>query len=597
MSNATPGSTTSALPNAASALPAKAILSRLLTSAREKPLPALLIAGAASVALLGALLMWAQSPEYRVLYSNFSEADGGRIISELDKRAIPYRFAANGQSLLVPADKMHSLRLQLAEQGLPQSGNVGFELLDKQAFGVSQFAEHINFQRGLEGELARTIESLGPVAKARVHLALPKQSIFIRDRQPSSASVVLTLQPGRELGPGQVDAIAHMVSSSVPNLPTESVTVVDQSGRLLSARTQSGRGGLDDTQISYIEELENSYQRRIERILAPIVGAENIRAQVAVDVDFANREETAERFTPNQKPGEAAIRSQQLNENYNGNGDPARGIPGALSNIPPTPPTPAAAPAAATPNQAAQAGTARGNTQQQTATTTTNASSTNSSMRRDNMTNYEVDRSVEHVQQQRGTVKRLTAAVVVNYRSSVDADGKPKREPLTQEELASIDRLVRQAVGYSATRGDELEVANSPFTEPPTSNDETAWWQTPEFFNLANALARYLMVGIAALLLWLLLIRPLQRRHAAQTKATEELRLQTEETARAAAAESTGAGEAGQGGAPLTIGELQSRLRRRSAIYEHNLANLREMAKEDPRMIAMIIRGWLKKNE
>lgn len=595
MSNATPGLASSTPAGTANALPAKAMFARLLASVRERPLPALLIAGAASVAIVAAMLMWAQTPEYRVLYSNFSEADGGRIIAELDKRGVPYRFGANGQTLLVPADKMHSLRLQLAEQGLPQSGNVGFELLDKQAFGVSQFAEHINFQRGLEGELARTIESLGPVAKARVHLALPKQSIFIRDRQPSSASVVLTLHAGRQLGPGQVDAIVHMVSSSVPNLAIESVTVVDQNGRLLSSRSQAGRSGLDETQISYVEELESSYQRRIERILAPIVGAENLRAQVAVEVDFANREETAERYTPNQKPGEAAVRSQQSSENYNGSDDPARGIPGALSN---TPPSASAAPGAPKPGQPNAAQSAA----QQTGTTSAAAASgsgARNSVRRDNMTNYEVDRSVEHVQQQRGSIKRLTAAVVVNYRTTVDAEGKPKREALTQEELASIDRLVRQAVGFSANRGDELEVANSPFTEASASIEETAWWQSPEFFNLATAIARYLMVALAALLLWLVLLRPLQRRHAAQLKATEALRVEAEEAAKATAAATGTAsgGDNGESGAPLSPGELQSRLRRRSAIYEHNLANLREMAKEDPRMIAMIIRGWLKKNE
>ena len=339
MSNATPGPASASPAGTAASSP---ILSRLLASLRGNPLPALLIAGAAAVAIVGALFMWAQAPEYRVLYSNFSEADGGRIIAELDKRKVPYRIGEGGNTLLVPAEQLHNLRLQLAEQGLPQAGNVGFEILDKQAFGVSQFAEHINFQRGLEGELARTIESLGPVAKARVHLAMPKQSIFIRDRQPASASVVLTLQPGRQLGAGQVDAIVHMVSSSVPELATEAVTVVDQNGRLLSTRSSNGRD-LDEAQLGYVEEVENSYQRRIEHILAPILGAENVRAQVAVEVDFANREQTAERFAPNQNPGEAAIRSQQSNENYTGGDELARGVPGALSNTPPVPSTPAPA--------------------------------------------------------------------------------------------------------------------------------------------------------------------------------------------------------------------------------------------------------------
>ena len=221
------------------------------------------------------------------------------------------------------------------------------------------------------------------------------------------------------------------------------------------------------------------------------------------------------------------------------------------------------------------------------------------SLRRDNMVNYEVDRSVEHVQQQRGSIKRLTAAVVVNYRTTLDADGKPRREALSQEEMARIDRLVRQAVGFSANRGDELEVANTPFTESQERAMESVWWQTPEFFAMATSIARYLMVALAALLLWLLVLRPLQRRHLAQTApGTPPV---AEDGEAPAAGEPGSAGEADEpdesdGGAPVGS-ELQRRMRRRSAIYEHNLASLREMGHEDPRMIAMIIRGWLKKND
>lgn len=590
MSNATP---------AAASAPANSStgsgLERLLARARGIPPLPLMIAGAASIAALVALLLWAQAPDYRVLYSNFSEADGGRIIAELDKRGVPYRLSEGGNSLLVPAAQMHALRLQLAEQGLPQAGNVGFELMDKQAFGVSQFAEHLNFQRGLEGELARSIESLGPVAKARVHLAMAKQSIFVRDRQPASASVVLTLQPGRSLGEGQVDAIVHMVSSSVPELAAEAVTVVDQSGRLLSVPGGEGRD-LDGSQLSYIDEIESSYQRRIERILSPILGAENVRAQVAVDIDFANREQTAERFTPNQNPGEAAIRSQQSSENYSGDSLQARGVPGALSNTPPTPPAPTL------PTPAQQQGQTRGQGAQGAVAATDPAAATarnsQGSAQRDSLINYEVDRSVEHVQLRRGSIKRLTAAVVVNYRSGVDADGKPTREALSEAELDQINRLVRQAMGYSESRGDQLEVVNSPFTESAENVATSPWWQTPEFFVMATSIARYLMVALAALLLWLLLLRPLMRRYAPPPTAVAD----TDDSGaiasvgpagNASSAEPVDPAEA----AAAATGELQRRLRRRSAVYEHNLATLREMAHEDPRLIAMIVSGWMKKND
>lgn len=592
MSNATPA--TAGAPGSAANSSTGSALERLLARVRGVPPLPLMIAGAASIAALVALLLWAQAPDYRVLYSNFSEADGGRIIAELDKRGVPYRLSEGGNSLLVPAEQMHSLRLQLAEQGLPQAGNVGFELMDKQAFGVSQFAEHLNFQRGLEGELARSIESLGPVAKARVHLAMAKQSIFVRDRQPASASVVLTLHPGRSLGEGQVDAIVHMVSSSVPELTAEAVTVVDQNGRLLSVPGGEGRD-LDGSQLSYIDEIESSYQRRIERILSPILGAENVRAQVAVDIDFANREQTAERFTPNQTPGEAAIRSQQSSENYSGDSQQARGVPGALSNTPPTPPSP-------TPPTAAQAqgqgqGQAQGSAPAANPATTGNGQS---SAQRDNLINYEVDRSVEHVQLRRGSIKRLTAAVVVNYRSGVDADGKPTRAALSEAELEQINRLVRQAMGFSESRGDQLEVVNSQFTESSETVAASPWWQTPEFFVMATSIARYLMVALAALLLWLLLLRPLMRRYAPPAAAGADVDAED-----SGAIASVGpAGSAGSGepvdpseAAAAATGELQRRQRRRSAVYEHNLATLREMAQEDPRLIAMIVSGWMKKND
>ncbi|MFD2405374.1 flagellar basal-body MS-ring/collar protein FliF [Azorhizophilus paspali] len=517
MSNAVTG------PGTALATPAPPLVERLVAPMRSQPLLPLMLAGAAVVAIVAALLLWAREPEYRVLFANLDEADGGRIIGELDKRAIPYRLSEGGHSLLVPADQLHTLRLQLAEQGLPQGGNVGFELLDKQAFGVSQFAEQINFQRGLEGELARSIESLGPVSRARVHLVMAKQSVFVREREPARASVVLNLQPGRELGESQVNAIAHLVSSSVPGLSIDAVTVVDQNGRLLSR--QGGARDLDGTQLDYIDEVERSYQRRIENILAPILGAQNVRAQVVAQIDFASREQTAERYAPNQQPGEAAVRSQQLSENLSGGTEQARGVPGALTNSPPNSPPPA--PAANTTTQTGNAG--GGEAGQATAAAAEKAPTT---LNRDNTTNYEVDRSVEHVQYRRGSVQRLSAAVVVNYRDAIK-DGQASREPLSQEELARIDRLVRQAMGFTDSRGDQLEIMNSPFADTLVV-DQQEWWKTPEFYNLATSLSRYLLVAFIALLLWLMVLRPLKRRHREKLAAEASARAEAAEAAEAA---------------------------------------------------------------
>ncbi|WP_349571487.1 flagellar basal-body MS-ring/collar protein FliF [Azotobacter salinestris] len=557
------------------ATPAPPLASRLLAPMRSQPLLPLILAGAAALAIIVALLLWARAPEYRVLFANLDEADGGRIISELEKRAVPYRLSEGGQALLVPAEQLHTLRLQLAEQGLPQGGNVGFELLDKQAFGVSQFAEQINFQRGLEGELARSIESLGPVSRARVHLAMAKQSVFVREREPARASVVLSLQPGRELGESQVNAIAHLVSSSVPGLSIDAVTVVDQSGRLLSR--QGSARDLDGTQLDYIDEVERSYQRRIENILAPILGAQNVRAQVVAQIDFASREQTAERYGPNQQPGEAAVRSQQLSENLSGGTEPARGVPGALTNSPPNPP-----PAAKT--ETTQNGDAAGGAAGQAAA----VEKAPTALSRDNTINYEIDRSVEHVQYRRGSVQRLSAAVVVNYRDAVK-DGERTREPLSQEDLARIDRLVRQAMGFTEARGDQLEIMNSPFADIAVA-DQQEWWKTPEFYNLAASLSRYLLVAFIALLLWLMVLRPLKRRHNETLAAEAAARAEAAEAAQAAL-------EASQVPA-LAVEESHRRdLRRKSPIYEQNLQSLREMAKEDPRLVAMIIRGWMKKEE
>ncbi|WP_445001166.1 flagellar basal-body MS-ring/collar protein FliF [Halomonas mongoliensis] len=554
---------------------------RVLQQLRGNPLIVLMVAGAACVAIIVALLMWARTPDYRVLYSNLSDADGGRIMSELDTRGVPYRFAQGGQALLVPSDQVHGLRLQLAEQGLPRGGNIGFELMDDQAFGISQFAEQVNYQRGLEGELSRSMESLGPVERARVHLALARQSVFVRDREPAKASVILTLHPGRLLSDGQVSAIVHMVASSVPELNAEDVTVVDQNGRLLSTQT-AGRHDLDGSQLEYIEEVERSFQRRIENILVPILGRDNVRAQVAAQIDFSRREETAERYGPNQPPNEAAVRSRQGSVAYNGDEGLAQGIPGALSNTPPgTAPSPIELPEGEEGVDAEA---------QQAALQAIN------SLRQDEVINYEVDRSVSHVQHRLGQVQRLTAAVVVNYRDDIDEEGAAVRVPLSELELAQIERLVRQAMGFSTARGDEIEVVNSRFSVASEEIHQLEWWQSPEIHALTLSIGRYLLVALAALLLYLLILRPLITRHTQPPVATTtapgstlQVQVGDDDAENSATAETTRATE--------ETYEVPRKRRRKASEYDQNLSDLREMAQEDPRMVAMIVRSWMNKYE
>lgn len=544
-------------------------IEQMLARLRANPLVPLLVAGAAVIALVAAMLMWASAPEYRVLYSNLSEADGGRIISELESRTVPYQFSQGGRALMVPGDQVHKLRLQLAEQGLPEGGNVGFQIMDEQAFGISQFAEQVNFQRGLQGELASSIEALGPVSRARVHLAMAKPSVFIRDREPAKASVVLTLEAGRALGDGQVDAIVHMVSSSVPELALEDVTVVDQAGRLLSRPSGSG-GGLDGTQLEYVREVERVYRQRIESILAPILGAENVRAQVTAEVNFARREETNERYGPNQGGNPAAVRSSQTRAVYSGGEDLAQGVPGALTNTPPG--------TAASPVQ-------QGDDQQEGENTQDDDNATKR-LNHEDVINYEVDRNITHVQHERGQVERLSVAVVVDYRQGVDDNGQPTAEPLSEEQLTRINQLARQAMGFSAERGDGLEVVNSPFTRVEPEDQQRAWWQDPFWQDFLFSMGRWLLVGLAALLLYLLVLRPMLKRYTSQAPAPAARPAQAPAPAPPAARDEDDPEPA-----------EPRRRRRRSSAYEQNRQDLQDMAQEDPAMVAMIVRNWMNRND
>ncbi|MDT7526581.1 flagellar M-ring protein FliF [Pseudidiomarina sp. GXY010] len=564
-----------------------------LAKLKQTGMVPLLIGGAAFIGLVFALVMWASAPEYRVLYSNLSEADGGRIVTQLDTMQVPYQLNGNG-TILVPSNDVHKLRLQMAEQGLPQGGNAGFSLMDNQAFGISQFAEQVNFQRALEGELASSMESLGPVLKARVHLAMAKASVFVREREPAKASVILTLHPGRKLGDGQVQAIIHMVSSSVAELAPEQVTVVDQYGSLLSNSNQ------EDAQIGskleYIHQLERSYQERIENILSPILGRDNIQAQVVAEVDFAKREATAERYSPNQTPETAAIRSIQRNLSMQGNGQGASGVPGALSN---TPPGVAASPIESITNADEATAADNANPQQ---------------IQQDQVVNYEVDRTVEHVDHQRGQLQRLSVAVVINHRSVLDEEGVPQLVPRSEEELDYINRLVRQAMGFSEVRGDQLEVVNSVFVRQHTTDEQPPWYEQPSMVDFIKQLARYVIAGIGVLLLYLLILRPLLKRYAPASAVTEtpetrgRLRavVGDDDDDAVAANGSNRSRRAGGGYADDDELEVDDTTpsdpfhwpkQQRNASYIQALAKAKEAAQSNPRQVARILQNWMNEDD
>ncbi|MDY0977603.1 flagellar basal-body MS-ring/collar protein FliF [Massilia sp. CFBP9012] len=525
------------------------------------------------LALMIAVWMWSQAPEYRVLFANYSDRDGGAITASLDQMGVQYKFSEGGSAILVPAEQIHDLRLKLAAQGLPKGGNVGFELMENQKLGVSQFLEQVNYQRSLEGELARSIQSLGSVSAARVHLALPKPSVFVRDQQKPTASVLLNLQPGRALDQGQVSAIVHLVASSVPELTFGNVTVVDQTGALLSEQAGKGAGNkmLDATQLKYVDQVQENIIKQVEAMIKPLVGEGNVRAQATAEIDFAQVDTAAEMYKPNSPPEPQAIRSQQTSETQ-GAGAGASGIPGALSNQPPgvnTAPIDGEAPAEAP--------------------APTGPSTKNST------TNFEVDKTIRYEQRPMGGVKRLTVGVVVNYRRIVDpATGKVTVRPLAANEVAQINELVKQAMGYSQARGDTLNVTNAPFDgvdKPAEAVVEPDWWRDPANMPLFKDLARYAFVAAVIAFLYFRFLRPLLR---PAIKKFDEATAVPEEPKEEDKAE----GEEGEDEAEPDEEELEEEEKiRRDMGYRANLKLAKDLANQDPRIVANVIKAWLGSNE
>ncbi|WP_334161468.1 flagellar basal-body MS-ring/collar protein FliF [Achromobacter insolitus] len=536
----------------------------VLEKVRALPKPVLLGAAAALVAVIVAVAMWSSEPKYKVLFSNLDDRDGGAIVAALGTMNVPYRYNENGTALLVPADRVYDARLQLASQGLPRGGSVGFELMDNARFGASQFTEQINYQRGLEGELARSIEAMHTVQHARVHLAMPRQSLFVRERQAPTASVLLNMHPGRSLSDAQVSAISWLVASSVPELTAENVSIVDQNGRLLSAPLGEGRG-MDADQMRFVREMEQRTVERILTILNPLVGPGNVHAQASADVDFARREETSEIYRPNQEPGQAAVRSQQTSDSTQRGVNPAQGVPGALSNqAPANPQAPIANPPQPQPPRPGQP-QQPANTQQQTGTQAVTA---NLNERRDATTNYEVDRTISHIKQPVGNLKRLSVAVVVNYIR--DKDGE--LQPLPPEELNKLTNLVREAMGYSETRGDSLNLVNSQFNDGPPP---VPMWRDPEMISLFKTILAWLVGGVLALWLYRMLRRTVGD-YLYPPVDPEQAEAERLEAAR----------------------EAQDAARAKEVDrYQDNLERARTMASKDPRAVAMVLRTWMSKDE
>jgi flagellar M-ring protein FliF len=520
---------------------------------------ALLVAVAIAAIVLG------RQPDYRVLFANLNDKDGGAIVAQLSQMNVPYKHADGGGAILIPADRVHDVRLRLATQGLPKGSVAGFELMESSKFGMTQFQERLNFQRGLEGELTRSIQALSSVQGARVHLALPNQNGFFREQQKPSASVLVSLHPGRILDRAQLAGIVHLVASSVPELAPSAVSVLDDTGKLLSQSPDAASGtGVDAQQLLYVQQLEQQYTRRIMEILEPVVGRNNVKAQVSAEVDFTQTESTSEQHRPNLATDASAIRSQQVVESNGPQGGALpTGVPGAASNQPPAP--------SAAPINGANPPLAAANGQPQGAL--------GAGGKRESTINYEVDKTVRVTRGGSGAVKRLSAAVVVNYQSAEDK-GKTVAKALTPEQLEQMTALVRETIGFNKDRGDSVNLMNTPFQVDVVPVNDVPLWKQPEMVDLAKTFAWPVGAVLFAALVLLGLVRPALK-GAARPRAIPVAggtvdALEAEQPERPALPAPTRKDEL----LPVTPEQMQ-------------LEDARRLAKENPMAVANILKTWV----
>ena len=520
---------------------------------------ALLVAAAVAAVVMG------RQPDYRVLFSNLGDKDGGAVVAQLSQMNVPYKYSEGGGAILIPAERVHDVRLRLATQGLPKGSVAGFELMESNKFGMTQFQERLNFQRGLEGELTRSIQALSSVQSARVHLALPNQNGFFREQQKPSASVLVSLHPGRILDRAQLAGIVHLVASSVPELAPSAVSVLDDTGKLLSQSPDSAAGAeINAQQLLYVQQLEQQYSRRIMDILEPVVGRDNVKAQVTAEVDFSQTESTSEQFRPNQTPDSSAVRSQQVLESRGSATKTATGVPGAVAN---QPPAPSAAPINGA-NPAPNAGGQQG-TEEQT-------------NKRESTTNYEVDKTVKVVRGSTGAVKRLSAAVVVNYQSAEDK-GKTVTKALTPEQIEQMTALVRETIGFNRERGDSVNLMNTPFQVTAVPATDTPLWKQPEVVDLAKTFAWPVGAVLFAALVLMGLVRPALKGSA---------------PAKAAAAKPVAGGQLDALEAETPERPALAAPSRKDEVLpatpeQLRLEDARVLAKENPVAVANILKTWL----
>ncbi len=507
---------------------------------------ALLLVGiAAAVAVGVALVLWSQGTNYTQLYTGLSDRDAGEITTLLDSQQVPYRLDPATGALLVPADRKYDVRMQLASSGLPRGAGFGVDdIPEHSTFGQTPFMENALYVRAVENELGRTIGSMQPVDSARVHLALPPQSVFLRQKREPSASVMLKLFPGRRLDQAQVQAVVHLVASSIPDLLPSRVTVVDQSGALLTSPDSDSTASLTSSQFDYRKQLEQEYAQRIESLLSSVVGNDRVRATVSAQIDFTVTEQTRESFDPNG----TMVRSEQTNEDSQAGGG-VQGVPGALSNQPPQ----VAASTTATADSAADQ-------------TDQPRSSSRSTVR-----NYELDKTISHTRQAVGAIKRLSIGVLVDNKPP--PNGRGQSQPLTEEELASLTGLVKQAVGFDEARGDTISVLNSAFQPPAQiqAPEPPALWERPQVWSIA----RQVLGAVLVLALAFFVLKPMMQ-----------------VLTRPQPAPPLPAG-GDYGGSMFPPGTPGARPIALPVSYDDRMAAARSVAGQDPRQVAQVVRNWV----
>jgi flagellar M-ring protein FliF len=520
---------------------------------------ALLAGVAAAVAAAIWLVLWSQGQNYTVLYGQLSDRESGQVMDALTAAGIEFKLNPSG-AVSVPESKVQEARIRLASQGLPQSDSMGIEMIQKEsALGASTLMESARYQSVLETELARTIIKVQGVQSARVHLALPKPSVFLSDARKATASVMLQLYPGRRLEPGQVAAIVHLVASSVPELAASDVTLVDQAGSLLNAPDESAEAAASTRQFEYTRKLEESYQRRIIELLEPMVGPGRVRATVTADLDFTVTESTHENYDPQK----TAVRSEQTSNESRKSGDGAEGIPGALSNQPPgTSGAPVIA-GAATPGNPAPAGQ------------TTAASSGPTSSAQRSTRNFEVDRTLSYIKQPVGTLRRLSVGVVLDDWQKVDAAGKVSSSPMSDNDIKRFTQLVKESIGLKDDRGDQLNVLNQAFKNngPIPTVDALPLWQTPWVTQLAKQIVGAGLVLVIALLV----LKPLMK---SLTKTSPRGKADAE----------AGADLAGD---KISLSGKNANAIKLSPSFEQQIAAARTLVGQDPRRAAQVVKDWV----